>query len=304
MTWPSLWKMLRKCLTVLASIFAAVGTPIRRRPALSRLCFARLPTIWMSEHSGLAAADAQGTDPAAVGSDAATVAQPSFAVDDILLASVDLARAALIETVPVESVGPVTAHTAEGERVLSFLFASDVAGYPGWFWRVTLTRVDDAPPTVSESQLVPGETALLAPKWIPWSERLAEYRASQLAAENADVVLNEDEFPDDESSDDLDADGDDFGIEEIDIDEIEPDTLSDDDFLGIDIDSLDADGDGDGDGAGVRRWVHSVITLVSVGWWVVCLESRVQGRAQHVVVFMFTESRVAFLWVYMTVMCR
>src|SRR6218665_2213260 len=160
MTWPSLWKMLGKGLTVLASIFAAVGTPIRRRPALSRLCFARLPTIWMSEHSGLAAADAQGTDPAAVGSGVAAgggvgweggrVAEASFAVDDILLASVGLARAALIETVPVESVGPVTAHTAEGERVLSFLFASDVAGYPGWFWRVTLTRVDDAPPTVSE----------------------------------------------------------------------------------------------------------------------------------------------------------
>jgi hypothetical protein len=31
--------------------------------------------------------------------------------------------------------------------------------------------------------MVPGEDSLVAPKWIPWSERLADYQALQLELE-------------------------------------------------------------------------------------------------------------------------
>jgi hypothetical protein len=31
--------------------------------------------------------------------------------------------------------------------------------------------------------MVPGEDSLIAPKWIPWSERLADYQALQLELE-------------------------------------------------------------------------------------------------------------------------
>ena len=46
----------------------------------------------------------------------------------------------------------------------------------------TIARVDDGEPTVLETELMPGEAALLAPEWVPWSERLADYRAAQDAA--------------------------------------------------------------------------------------------------------------------------
>jgi hypothetical protein len=54
---------------------------------------------------------------------------------------------------------------------------------------------------------MPGEGALLAPDWVPWSERLEEYRAAQAAAGEPDetAVLDEDD-PDDLDDDDHDDD--------------------------------------------------------------------------------------------------
>ena len=102
--------------------------------------------------------------------------------DEVLLASVDLARRSLLEVTPAETVGSVIGHVAEDDHVLTLLFASDLGGYPGWRWSVTIARVDDGEPTVLETELMPGDTALLAPEWVPWSERLADYRAAQDAA--------------------------------------------------------------------------------------------------------------------------
>ena len=167
------------------------------------------------------ASDATASDATATASASAT-APPEIEVgpvvaDEVLLASVDLARRALLDVTPPETVGSVVGHVAEGEHVLTLHFAADLAGYPGWHWSTTLSRVDDGEPTVLETELMPGESALLAPEWVPWSERLADYRAAQDAVAAAareaaeaegsadDELLDGDDF-DDEDRDDLDDD--------------------------------------------------------------------------------------------------
>src|SRR5688572_4934853 len=140
---------------------------------------------------------------------------PVAEADEVLLASVDLARRALLEVTPPETVGGVLGHLVEGEHLLTLLFAADMGGYPGWHWSVTLVRVDDAEPTVLETELMPGDAALLAPEWVPWSERLADYRAAQeaiaaAAAEAGEPIAGDEldegaaEFLDDDLDDDDD----------------------------------------------------------------------------------------------------
>ncbi|WP_353816390.1 DUF3027 domain-containing protein [Agromyces sp. SYSU T00266] len=187
---------------------------------------------------------------------AGIVAEPApIVADEVLLAAVDLARGALLEVTPAQSVGSVVGHVADGEHVLSLHFAADLPGYPGWHWSVTLARVEDADPTVLETELLPGEQALLAPEWVPWSERLAEYRASQAAA------AAEAESGDEESDVDDGRDGDDApaadeadGDEDAEVgDEVDDDfgdeDAGDDVFDGIDIDALD-EGDEDAEDGG------------------------------------------------------
>lgn len=56
-------------------------------------------------------------------------------------------------------------------------FESTKRGYEGWHWVVTITQPDKRKPaTISEVTLVAGPKALLAPQWVPWSERLKEFR--------------------------------------------------------------------------------------------------------------------------------
>jgi Protein of unknown function (DUF3027) len=188
-----------------------------------------------------------------------------FAADQVLLESVDLARRALLDVTPAETVGSVAGHLVEDEHVLTLLFAADLSGYPGWHWSVTIARVDDGEPTVLETELMPGETALLAPEWVPWSERLADYRAAQEAAAAAAAEVAEGEARDeaelDEDEEDLDEDElDEDEIDEDDEDEDESDLddeaeldaafghdAGDDAFDGIDIDALDDSGDDEDD---------------------------------------------------------
>ncbi|ANJ26397.1 DUF3027 domain-containing protein [Agromyces aureus] len=180
------------------------------------------------EQAGDEQADAEQAD------DVEPEAEPViFEPDPVLLASVDLARRALLETTAPETVGSVIGHIAEDEHVLTLHFASDMSGYPGWHWSVTLVRVDDDDPTILETQLMPGERALLAPAWVPWSERLADYRAAQAVAVAAARAAGEepeaDELDDvefDDASEELEIDADD---EYEDDDHIEEDDHLDDD---------------------------------------------------------------------------
>lgn len=92
--------------------------------------------------------------------------------DQVCADAVELARTAIIE-VPAEAVGKHLEATADGERLVTHYFACEMAGYRGWRWAVTVTRVARTKTvTVCETVLLPGGEALLAPGWVPWYERL------------------------------------------------------------------------------------------------------------------------------------
>ncbi len=151
--------------------------------------------------------------------------------DPTLLAAVDLARAALLDITPADTIGELVGNVVEGEHVLTLLLDCTMPGYPGWRWTVSLSRVDeDSLPSVLETELTPGDEALIAPDWIPWSDRLADYRTAQelAAAVAAAETLDTD---DDDESDDDESDDDDDESDDDEDDEPDEDPLAlDDDF--------------------------------------------------------------------------
>jgi hypothetical protein len=184
-------------------------------------------------------------DDASGASEEAPAVEPAVP-DAELLAAVELARAALLEITPAETIGEPAGSTVEGERVLSLLFANTMPGYPGWYWTVTLARVEDAAPTVLEAELMPGEGALLSPEWLPWSDRLAGIEADQEAERIAAESDDEDDDSDDEDDDDSDDEDDDPADEDAD------DVLDGVDFesapaAGLESDDEDEDDDDDDD---------------------------------------------------------
>ena len=92
--------------------------------------------------------------------------------DSALAAAVEVARAAAIE-VGGDAVGPYIGAIGEGERLVTQAFEATLPGYAGWYWAVTLARAPRSKTaTVDEVVLLPGAGALLAPRWVPWEERL------------------------------------------------------------------------------------------------------------------------------------
>ncbi|WP_432483168.1 DUF3027 domain-containing protein [Kineococcus esterisolvens] len=95
-------------------------------------------------------------------------------LDAAAAAAVDLARAAAEEVADEGTVGEHLGASAEAERLVSHAFDCLLPGYRGWRWTVTLTRASRARNvTVNEVCLLPGEDALRAPEWLPWSERIS-----------------------------------------------------------------------------------------------------------------------------------
>lgn len=187
-------------------------------------------------------------DPAEPGDDVATDAEAvgaedvaAVVPDDRLFASHDLALAALREITAPATIGPAAGHRVENDGVVSLRFENRLAGYPGWFWTVSLAVVEDAEPTVLEVELLPGEGALLAPDWVPWATRLAEYHAQQAAMAEAAAEAGDDTDESDESDDSDDDDYDDSDDDDSDDDEDDdaPRTLHAGDLDGVDIDELD-----------------------------------------------------------------
>ena len=94
-------------------------------------------------------------------------------IDALCEAAVELAREAALEAAGVMGVGDHLGCRAEGERVVSHLFACPHPGYRGWQWSVTVARASRAKTvTVNEVVLLPGEGALLAASWLPWTDRI------------------------------------------------------------------------------------------------------------------------------------
>ncbi len=184
--------------------------------------------------------------------------ESSQAADERLLAAHDLALAALHEITPATTVGPAAGYTLEEGGVVSLRFENTMLGYPGWFWTVSVAVVEGSEPTVLEAELLPGDGALLAPEWVPWAVRLAEYQSAQaaLAAEERELAaaegddLDEDDDDADDAEDDEDDEDDDLDdlddLDAADFDEDGSPILHAGDLDGVDIDVLD-DGDDDSD---------------------------------------------------------
>ncbi|MFE9398444.1 DUF3027 domain-containing protein [Streptomyces flavidovirens] len=93
--------------------------------------------------------------------------------DRLCAEAVDLARRAAEEAAFPGVVGEHVSLFAEGDRVVTHLFECKEPGYRGWRWAVTVTRASRAKlVTIDETVLLPGPDSLLAPEWVPWSERL------------------------------------------------------------------------------------------------------------------------------------
>lgn len=107
---------------------------------------------------------------------AAPTAKPrraSSVADAVLASAVDVARAAAIEVAGPGEVGEPAGVKAEGHRLATHYFTSTAPGYRGWHWAVTLARAPRARvATVCEVALLPGDGAIVAPPWVPWSDRL------------------------------------------------------------------------------------------------------------------------------------
>lgn len=163
--------------------------------------------------------------------------------DTVSVTAVDVARAALLEITPEANVGAFVSEVTNDEGVSTILFASSMLGYPDWFWTVSVAQLPDEDPTVLEAELMPGEGALIAPDWVPWADRLEDYKAAQAAIAAGELAAgdpaDDDEDPDDDDQDDDDQDDDEQDDDDLG-DDHDDDDLGDDPDDGIDFESDDA----------------------------------------------------------------
>ena len=97
----------------------------------------------------------------------------SVRIDAVCAAAVEPARSAAYDVAGSEGLGAYLGCEADDERVVTHQFASTNPGYIGWRWAVTVTRAPRSRTiTVDEVVLLPGPDAILAPAWVPWSERV------------------------------------------------------------------------------------------------------------------------------------
>ena len=103
--------------------------------------------------------------------------------------AVDLARAAAEDDAGPGEVGAHVGIEVESDRVVTHQFACLSPAYVGWRWAVTVSRAARAKVvTVSESVLLPGPDSLLAPDWVPWTERVrpGDLKAGDLMPASSD----------------------------------------------------------------------------------------------------------------------
>lgn len=180
-----------------------------------------------------------------------------------------LALAALKEITTEESIGELEVETIDHDGIATLQYACKLDGYPNWRWNVSLATLPGEEPTVMEAELLPAEGALVAPEWVPWSVRLAEFLEAQKQAAAAGIELDEelpeglldlaegaldgtvlgdeledldDDSEDDDEDDDLeeddDSDDDDDEDEDDDVSLVSAHTHGGD-IDGVDIDDLD-----------------------------------------------------------------
>ena len=93
--------------------------------------------------------------------------------DPLLAGAIEIARAAAVDDAGADAVGDHLATVGEDERVVAHAFACLLPAYVGWQWTVTLVRAPESDDvTVVDVVLMAGADAIVAPAWLPWSERV------------------------------------------------------------------------------------------------------------------------------------
>ncbi len=109
---------------------------------------------------------------AAAGPSGSVVDRPAD-LEAVLLGAVEQARAAIVEFSGENTVGEYLGAGFDDPTAATHRFLATLPGYQGWQWAVVVAAYPGAThATVSEVVLVPGPTALLAPKWVPWQDRV------------------------------------------------------------------------------------------------------------------------------------
>ncbi|BBX31848.1 hypothetical protein MMAG44476_18767 [Mycolicibacterium mageritense DSM 44476 = CIP 104973] len=94
-------------------------------------------------------------------------------LESVLLGAVEQAREALAEFSGEATVGEYLGASFEDPSSATHRFLANLPGYRGWQWAVVVAAYPGAErATISELVLVPGPTALLAPGWVPWQDRV------------------------------------------------------------------------------------------------------------------------------------
>jgi hypothetical protein len=96
----------------------------------------------------------------------------------IATSAVEIARSALLESIPADHVGKALDSVVEptddsSVKITSYTFECTSPGYPGWYWEVSLVEVTgQSELSVSEVNLLPGAAALVPEQWKPWADRV------------------------------------------------------------------------------------------------------------------------------------
>ena len=103
----------------------------------------------------------------------ATVADWPERLAAVLNGAADQAKAAIGEFSGPDAVGDYLGVSYEDPTAATHRFLAHLPGYQGWQWAVVVAAYPGAEhATISEVVLIPGPTALLAPEWVPWDERV------------------------------------------------------------------------------------------------------------------------------------
>ncbi len=104
---------------------------------------------------------------------ATTVAEWPDDLAAVLTGAADQARAAVEAFSGPDAVGAYLGVSNEDPNAATHRFLAHLPGYQGWQWAAVVAAYPGSDhATISEVVLIPGPTALLAPEWVPWEQRV------------------------------------------------------------------------------------------------------------------------------------
>ena len=84
---------------------------------------------------------------------------------------IDTATAAISASCAEGTVGQYLESVEVASGLVDVHFACLMPGYVGWYWSVSVSVLDDVPP-INDIVLLPAETAVVAPQWTPYRDRV------------------------------------------------------------------------------------------------------------------------------------